>query len=276
MSTFLVTGASGSMGSEASKSLAAQGNHVIMACRNLDKGEAIRQSILQQIPNARLTLMTVDLSKIESVRECAAEVALLLQIENSRLDGLFNNAGIINRNHRLTQDGYENTLQVNFISPALLTLLLLPYMAANAHIVNMVSLTCRFGKMSSDLFHRAEKQFSQLGTYADTKLALLLFSIALHRHREKLGMDNLHVNVADPGVVNSNMISMGRWFDGLADIFFRPFCSSPEKGVAPALQALSTTKHCTYFVGKKHHPIAYRYQNNCNIDWLWSEIQKMI
>lgn len=276
MSTFLVTGASGSMGFEATKSLAAQGNHVIMACRNLDKGEKTRQSILQQFPNAQLTLLKLDLSQLESVRCATLEVAKILQNDNVLLDGIFNNAGIINRDFRLTQDGYENTLQVNFIGPALLTLSLMPYTKDNAHIVNMVSLTCRFGKIDERLFEKTKKDFSQLGTYSDTKLALLLFSIALYRHRESLGKPDIYINVADPGVVNSNMISMGRWFDRLADILFRPLCSSPAKGVVPALRALSTSDNCAYFVGKKQPPINRRYLNDIHIEWIWSEIQKML
>ena len=65
----IVTGATGGMGSEAVRALAKQGHSVIMACRNLEKGETIRKRILDEIPSADLTLMQVDLASLKSVVE---------------------------------------------------------------------------------------------------------------------------------------------------------------------------------------------------------------
>ena len=46
------------------------------------------------------------------------------------------------------------------------------------------------------------------------------------------------VNLCDPGVVDTGIIAMDRWFDPLADIFFRPFIRSVANGARPALRAL--------------------------------------
>jgi len=43
------------------------------------------------------------------------------------------------------------------------------------------------------------------------------------------------VNAVDPGVVNTGMITMHKWYDPLADIFFRPFIKSPEQGAMTAI-----------------------------------------
>lgn len=267
--TVVVTGASGSMGAAAVRSLASDGWRVIMACRNMAKGEAVRQSILTDVPGADIALMKLDLSSLASVREfCAA-------LEEERIDALFNNAGIISRGYSLTADGFENTLQTNYIGPYILTRAIAGKMSPGGVIVNMVSLTTRYGKVGRDIFERSEKQFSQLGTYSDTKLALLLFSIALARRYPAL-----KVSVADPGIVNSNMISMGRWFDPLADVLFRPFCRKPEKGVAPALKAISQAteraSQCVeLFSANGHRPLAKRYLNHPDIDWLWDETARL-
>ena len=42
---------------------------------------------------------------------------------------------------------------------------------------------------------------------------------------------------ADPGVVNTGIITQHRWYDPLADVFFRPFIKSPEKGSIPLYRA---------------------------------------
>ena len=85
--------------------------------------------------------------------------------------------------------------------------------------------------MDRDFFEKGEKDFHQLRTYADTKLALIYFSIAM---AQKSGR---RVNMADPGIVDTEMIRLGRWFDPLTDIFFRPFCNSPARGARPAVNA---------------------------------------
>lgn len=267
---YIVTGASGSVGSVASLELALKGYSVIMACRNPQKAEKVRRSILDELPDAELIPMKLDLDSLESVARFASEVKALGG--EYRLCGVFNNAGIINRDYRRTRDGFENTLQVNCISPILLCRLLLDSIEPGGNIVNMVSLTVRFGNVSEDIFERGERSFSQLGTYSDTKLALLLLSIALQRSCK----GRVHVNVADPGIVNSNMISMGRWFDPLADIFFRPFINSPQKGAAPALRACTSTEDLQYFVGRRNRAVPSVYQRHPLVDWLWNQVDSLL
>lgn len=255
----IITGASGSMGAEATKALAQKGYFTVMACRNMDKAESVRQDILRQIPSAGITPLQLNLTSISSIRHFVEEFVTLMNEKGLSLSGLFNNAGIINREFGLTEDGYERTVATNYIGPVYLTKLLLPHFADKAHIVNMVSLTCRYGRIGADFFNRPPEKFSQLGTYADTKLALLLFSISLSRYLEPHSDRHIYVNAADPGVVNSNMITMHRWFDPIADILVRPFFSTPQKGVQPALRALESDTDLKYFKGKGYADIPSRY-----------------
>jgi len=254
----LVTGASGSMGAAAVKALAAEGKIVVMACRNLEKGEKVRQEVLSDVRKAQVALLRLDLSSRAGVDEFV--LALESWMDEARIDGLsavFNNAGVINRDYGLTPDGMERTMAVNFFNPALLTLRLLPFLYKGSRIVNMVSLTTRFASVSADWQKWGQREYSQLGTYGRSKLAFLLFSVELARRYPEF-----RVNVSDPGVVNSNMISMGRWFDPIADLLFRPFISSPEKGVAPALRALKACDSLGYYVGKGVRGISWRDLNN--------------
>ena len=262
----IVTGASGSIGSAAVRALAQRGFSVIMACRNLEKGERVKSEILNSLPRTDLELMQVDMASLKSVKHFADT----LKDSGIRLAGVFNNAGTMNRNFTLSEDGFERTIAVNYIAPYFLTRSLLPLFQPDAHIVNMVSLTCRMAKIDNSFFEKTEKDFSQLGTYGDSKLALLLFTVALS---QKTGF---HVNMADPGVVNSNMISLGRWFDPLADALFRPFCKSPEKGAIPAINALTTDVYGKYFVGKNYRNVNQKYMSNPKIEWLWETTEKLL
>jgi hypothetical protein len=82
--------------------------------------------------------------------------------------------------------------------------------------------------------------------------------------------------MADPGIVNSNMIHMNRWFDPLADIFFRPFCNNPQKGAIPALNALQSQDTGLYYVGKDKKPVNKSYQSQQTVEWLWQTTEQLL
>ena len=254
------------MGSEAVRALAKQGCSVIMACRNLEKGEAVKKRILEEVPSSDLTLVQVDLASLKSV----VEFTDAIKSQGIKLKGLFNNAGVINRHFALTEDGFEQTVAVNYVAPYLLTRRLLPVFTENAHIVNMVSLTRFIAKLDRDFFEKGEKDFRQLGAYSDSKMALLLFTIALS---QRVGF---HVNMADPGVVNTGILRMNRWFDPLADVLFRPFCKSPEKGVLPAVNALNTNENLHYFVGNACREVPQQNLSNPHLEWLWETTEQIL
>lgn len=262
----IITGATGSIGFEAVMAMAKRNYSVIMACRNVSKGEEARERVLKENPGADLQVMQVDMASLTSVMKFVEA----LKSRGDKLDGLFNNAGTMQRKYTLTEDGFEQTVAVNYLAPYLLTRQLLPLFRADAHLVNMVSMTCRFAHVNRDFFKTEPQDFQQLGTYGDSKLALLLFTIALSREVD------FHVNMADPGVVNTNMIHMNRWFDPLADVIFRPFCKSPEKGAIPAVNALMTAKNLRYFKGRGCCKVPNKYMLNSNVDWLWENTERVL
>ena len=261
----IVTGATGAMGAAAVETLAAEGRAVLMACRNRAKAEAVRSGILARIPDARLEIGELDLSSLTSVRAFAAG------IEPGSVTALFNNAGAISRGYHHTGDGLENSFAVNYFGPWLLTCLLAEKMPEGSRIVNMVSLTCRFVRITPDSLRPERKDFSQLGTYARSKRALLSFSQELARRHP-----GLRINVADPGIVASDMIDLGHWYDPLADALFKPFCKSPESGVRPALSALSVDTTGHYFVGRTHHPIPRHYHTPALDLALWQATERIV
>ncbi|MBR5101178.1 MAG: SDR family NAD(P)-dependent oxidoreductase [Bacteroidales bacterium] len=261
----LVTGATGSMGAAAVETLAEAGHPVLMACRNLAKAEAVRADILSRFPQADLVIRPLDLSSMASVRQFADG------LEKGSVQALFNNAGTISKCYSITEDGFENTLSVNYFGPWLLTCLLLPILPADARIVNMVSLTCRYVSLDETALQPTEKQFSQLGTYARAKRALLSFSLELARR-----YPSLRVNLADPGIVASNMIDLGHWYDPLADRLFKPLCKTPKAGVQPALRALAAAEGNRYYVGKGSRAIPGRYLDPALDVRIWAATEALI
>lgn len=257
----IITGASGGMGSAATEEMARRGWRVIMACRNLEKADAVRRRILGAVPSAQLEIQELHLDSFASIRDFAARMR-----KEAPLDALFNNAGTLPRRYSRTVEGFEQTLGVNYLGPWLLTRLMLPSLGDDAGIVNMVSISAKAAAVDRDFFEKGEKDFHQLRTYADTKLALIYFSIAM---AQKSGR---RVNMADPGIVDTEMIRLGRWFDPLTDIFFRPFCNSPARGARPAVNALCSKCNMQLFSGNGRRDIPQRLiDRREDIEWLWNE-----
>ena len=267
----IVTGATGSMGAAAVEALARRGAPILMACRNLEKAAAVRSAILSRVPSADLEVRALDLSSMASVRAFAEGV------EAGSVAALFNNAGVISKGFSLTGDGFENTFSVNYFGPFLLTRLLLAKLPSDATVVNMVSLTCRFARLGAGALQIAASlqpsasDFSQLGTYARAKRALLSFTLELARR-----YPSLRVNLADPGVVASDMIDLGHWYDPLADVLFKPFCKSPAAGVAPALRALSEGSRGRYYVGRGSRAVPGRYQVPSLDAEVWAATERLL
>lgn len=265
---FIITGASGSIGAEATRGLLLNNKSVIMAVRNVEKALPIKQQIEQEITGADIEIRKLDLADLSSVQNFVQE----LKNEGISPAGLLNNAATLNRDFAITTDGFEATVQTNYLAVYLLTRLLMPIMQPKASIVNTVSVTRKIAKMDKNFFCKTEKDFSQLGTYSTTKFALLMFTSELIK---RYGTE-FYVNASDPGIVNSNMISMHRWFDPLADIFFRPFIKTPRQGAMPAVNACLASSSGDLYRKNNHKPLQKLFAGHELSTWLWTETEKIL
>ena len=69
----LISGASSGLGLETTRVLALRGVHVVMAVRNVESGRNVKDTILEEIPTAKIDVMELDLSSMASVRTFAAD-----------------------------------------------------------------------------------------------------------------------------------------------------------------------------------------------------------
>jgi NAD(P)-dependent dehydrogenase (short-subunit alcohol dehydrogenase family) len=123
----VVTGANSGIGKETALGLAQLGAHVVMVCRNADKGKEALPEIRVASKSSQVDLLIADMSSQASVRALAEQI----RRKYSRLDVLINNAGG-GRAHALSADGVEMTVATNHLGAALLTLLLLDLLKASA------------------------------------------------------------------------------------------------------------------------------------------------
>ena len=131
---YIVTGATGGIGRALTEGLCRKGLRVVMACRNMEKAEAVRQGIMRsgRAGNGEITVRTLDMASLGSIGRFAEE----LRSEGAEIAALVNNAGVMSARFGLTADGIEQCMGVNYVGPYALTRLLLPMIADGGRIVN--------------------------------------------------------------------------------------------------------------------------------------------
>lgn len=237
--TAIVTGANSGTGFEAARGLARKGAHVVMACRNLEKGEKARQQILAEVPDAALDLMALDLADLASV-EAFADAFLA---KHDRLDILLNNAGVMAIPFRHTANAFEMQFGTNHLGHFALTGWLLPAIlrTPGARVVTVSSNVHERGKIDFDNLN-SEKSYSRWGAYAQSKLANLLFAYELQKRLVLADVDVISVGT-HPGYSATNLQAAGPEMDGsglrkqMMDVMNWMFAQSAEMGALPLLYA---------------------------------------
>jgi protochlorophyllide reductase len=199
----LVTGANSGLGLETTKALATKGAHVIMACRNAERGRVARDAVKKQLPAASLDLIALDLASLASIRDFAAQVVRAYE----RLDLLFNNAGIMAIPHRETKDGFEMQFGTNHLGHFALTGLLLPKLLATSQsrVITTSSLARHAGKVDFDDINH-QRSYGRWSAYGQSKTANLLFAFELQSRLTRAAATTISV-AAHPGYANTNLQS---------------------------------------------------------------------
>ncbi|XP_037550942.1 retinol dehydrogenase 12 [Nematolebias whitei] len=197
--TVLITGANTGIGKETALDLAKRGARVIMACRDVEKGEEAAASIRAAHSEAQVEVRELDLADSRSIQAFAQR----LLREVSHLHVLINNAGVMMCPYTKTVDGYEMHMGVNHLGHFLLTYLLIGLLrrSAPARIVVVSSLAHNFGWIRFHDLHSQGSYNSGLA-YCQSKLANVLFTRELAR---RLKGTNVTVNSVHPGTVNSDL-----------------------------------------------------------------------
>lgn len=191
--TCLVTGASAGIGLATARGLARMGARVVMAVRDLEKGERARHTVMRAT-DREVELVLVDLASRASIRAFVRE----LTARHAKVDVLVNNAGIWTARRRLSPDGIELVWATNVLGYFQMTALVLPLLeaAGKARVVNVASQLAGGLDLSDVQFER--RQWSDRAAYAQSKQADRMFTWALAR---RLSGSGITANAMHPGFV---------------------------------------------------------------------------
>ncbi|MEZ0364005.1 SDR family NAD(P)-dependent oxidoreductase [Mycobacterium sp. pUA109] len=231
----VVTGANTGIGYHAAAVLADRGAHVVLAVRNLDKGNAAAARIRDASPNADVTVQQLDLSSLDSVRAAATA----LGEAHPRIDLLINNAGVMYTPKQTTADGFELQFGTNHLGHFALTGLLLDRLlgVAGSRVVTVSSMAHRILAAIHFDDLQWEHGYNRVAAYGQSKLANLLFTYELQRRLTANSRPTVAV-AAHPGTSNTELTRNLPAFLRPAERLFAPIVfQNARMGALPTLRA---------------------------------------
>ena len=229
--TVVVTGASSGIGLITAREFANAGAHVIIAVRNIQKGQNAARTMTGDV-EVRL----LDVSDLTSVRDFATEWT-------GHLDILVNNAGIIDIPLTRTKDHLDLQTATNSFGPFLLTNLLLPHITDR--VVWVTSQLHRMGRLNIDDINWDTRPYKPMDAYNDSKLQVILFSLELQRRLTAAGSTVRSV-LAHPGIATTALAAHS---SSNAINRFSFFLNDPEHGALPTLFAATQNVSGNAYVG---------------------------
>ncbi|ORW63964.1 SDR family NAD(P)-dependent oxidoreductase [Mycobacterium saskatchewanense] len=232
----VVTGANTGIGYHTAAVLAFRGAHVVLAVRDLEKGNAALSRIVAASPRADVTLQRLDLSSLDSVRSAAAALGEAYP----RIDLLINNAGVMWTPKSTTEDGFELQFGTNHLGHFALTGLLLDHLlpVRDSRVVTVSSLGHRLRAAIHFDDLQWERRYDRIAAYGQSKLANLLFTYELQRRLAARPDAKTIAVAAHPGGSNTDLArNLPGVFQPLKAVLGPVLFQSPAMGALPTLRA---------------------------------------
>ncbi|KAL7017750.1 hypothetical protein ACKWTF_010506 [Chironomus riparius] len=236
-SVAVLTGGSRGLGLGVLKKLLQCEMTVILGVRNI---EAARKSVESYIDSSLLMNKVIyencDTGDLSSVREFAKRV----QERCRGINLLINNAGIMSGPYKLTKDGFETQMAVNYIGHFLLTHLLMPQLifaskesGKTSRIVSVSSCSHHGGRVKYDDFN-CTKFYNPGMSYCDSKLAQVMFTRHLHKMCIEKSWNvqpySCHPGLVNTGIFENSLVKSLNWLRKLT-------MKTPEQGARTVIYA---------------------------------------
>jgi NAD(P)-dependent dehydrogenase (short-subunit alcohol dehydrogenase family) len=232
---FVITGCSSGIGIDTARALSATGAKLFLTARDVTKGKEALADILEP---GRVELLGLDLSSLDSVRQCAREI-----LEKTKtLNILINNAGVMMTPKGKTVDGFETQFGTNHLGHFLLFNLLRPALLASStpefhsRVVNVSSTAHRVTTLDFDDINWEKRPYHPHQAYGQGKLANVYMANEIER---RYGREGLHGLSLHPGGIVTGLqrhvdaATVASWDND----FVRSILKSPAQGAATTVWA---------------------------------------
>jgi NAD(P)-dependent dehydrogenase (short-subunit alcohol dehydrogenase family) len=193
-SVVIITGANRGIGKAATKEIAKLGAKIYMACRSVESANKVKDELISETKNENIFVKELELSSAQSITKFAES----FQNEESKLDVLINNAGIMSQTKKLNDKKVEMTFAVNVLGHHLLTNLLAKLLknAGPSRIINVASNYA--GGLNLDDINFDNRNYNLTAAYKQSKQANRMLT---REWAKKLIKENISVFSMTPGFI---------------------------------------------------------------------------
>ena len=226
----IVTGANTGLGYETALALTKKGYEVVITSRDLAKGQGAISRILDLNPNAKVSMLQLDLASMDSIENFGRAY----RARFGKWDLLVNNAGAkILSSYSETEFGVEYHYGVNAVGHFALSMDLLTLRSENSRLVSVASIIARVAP--SELGPSGTKESYQAGaSYSASKLANLAFALELEN---LIGSSSFASLAAHPGFARAEP------YGPRSTRFFESFLAQSAKaGARPIVEAATNNE----------------------------------
>jgi NAD(P)-dependent dehydrogenase (short-subunit alcohol dehydrogenase family) len=195
----LVTGVSAGLGVETARALAAHGASVVGAARDLDKARrAIAKAQSDAGTAGEITLVTLDLASLASVRACADA----LVAEGKPFDLVVANAGVMACPEGTTADGFETQFGTNHLGHFVLVNRIAALLNPGARVVMLSSAGHRRADVDLEDPNFEHTPYEEFIAYGRSKTANILFAVEFDRRHRNRG---IRATAVHPGGIKTEL-----------------------------------------------------------------------
>lgn len=270
--TIIITGGNSGIGLEVARECAYKKMNVILSVRSLERGEKAKEDILNDFPNAKISVMKLDVSEEESIRGFVNDIIR----NNIDIDVFYHNAGIFRQPFSL-KEGKDIVTSTNYFGPLLLNALLLPYLKKLNHEVKMIitgSVAVRWSKLNLDSLYPNPKT-SKMVRYSNSKL----LDSYLFKYLFDNDKGNIKYYLVHPGMCYTPLFkkTYKGFFGVIVDIFMRITANPAWKSALATMLAISIDSKEGAFYGPRclFNAVGYPHKNYF-INKYYKDIDKYI
>ena len=194
--TVAISGSTGGLGKHICRYLASLGASIVLLDRNRVRSEANKTSLEEEFPGVSVSLLTLDLVDIFSVREATEK------LKEISPDVFIHNAGAYSIPRCTSNSGYDNVFTINFASPYYMIRELMPTLREKGgRVVVVGSIAHNYSKINEgDVDFAGVRKASKV--YGNAK-RFLMFSLYELFERE----GGVKLSVTHPGITFTNITS---------------------------------------------------------------------
>ena len=237
--TICITGSTGGLAREFTKTLASLGANLIFANRNKEKSENQKQELLKLFPNIKIDIILVDLYNINSVKLFVCKLKL------KHVDTIIFNSAIYNVPRQTSSIGFDNIFQVNFVSIYYIAKQMIPTLRKikNSKIVFISSIAHEYSKVNFDDIQMLKNAKSSK-IYGNSK-RFAMFSL------QKLLQDSsVELSVVHPGITLTNMTNhYPKAINWLVKLGIKILFPKPEKASLSIISGIYNSTKLNEWIG---------------------------